>query len=475
LTTNTTSKLGATQRELAELRAVVSGRVSTPEDPGYAAAVMPWNLGVPVTPQVVVEAVCAQDVVETVRFARRHGLTVTPQATGHGPIHELVGDIVISTRGLDECVVHPDGWARVGAGVKWLRVVQAAAPYGLAPLTGSITDVGVVGYITGGGLGPMARTYGLASDLVREFEVVTGDGELRRVTPTLQPELFFGLRGGKGALGIVTAVEFDLVHQPDFFGGALWFDGADVARVAERWRTWSASLPEAGTTSIAVFQLPPLDGIPEPLAGRMTIAVRYLWTGTHAEGERHLAAMRTPAPLLIDDVRVKPYTEIDSVHSDPLDPMPVREHALLLGAFPADAVTALVGASGPGSGSQQLLVEVRQLGGAYQRGEEHPSAFDARSASYSVLAVGTPGQATERDQNALQAALEPWAAVPQRLPNFSSTPEQLAAAYAPTTRARLRAAMDVYDPDEVLAISRALRQATSDLALSGRTRAPDAP
>ena len=111
--------------------------------------------------------------------------------------------------------MHPEGWARVGAGVKWLRVVEAAAPYGLAPLSGSITDVGIVGYITGGGLGPMARTYGLASDRVRAIEVVTGDGELRRATPTEHADLFFGLRGGKGALGIVTAIEFDLVRQPN--------------------------------------------------------------------------------------------------------------------------------------------------------------------------------------------------------------------------------------------------------------------
>jgi FAD/FMN-containing dehydrogenase len=222
---------------VAELRARMIGPVTTPADPSYAGTVSPWQLAVAVHPQIAVEAVCAQDVVETVRFARRHGLTVTPQATGHGPINALVGDILVTTRSLNECVVHPEGWARVGAGVKWLRVVEEAAPHGLAPLSGSITDVGIVGYTTGGGLGPMARTYGLASDRVRAFEVVTGDGELRRVTPTEHRELYFGLRGGKGALGIVTAVEFDLVRQPTFYGGALWFDGADAAAVTERWRT----------------------------------------------------------------------------------------------------------------------------------------------------------------------------------------------------------------------------------------------
>ena len=442
---------------VAELRARVIGPVTTPADPSYAGTVSPWQLAVAVQPQIAVEAVCAQDVVETVRFARRHGLTVTPQATGHGPISALVGDILVTTRSLDECVVHPEGWARVGAGVKWLRVVEEAAPHGLAPLSGSITDVGIVGYTTGGGLGPMARTYGLASDRVRAFEVVTGDGELRRVTPTEHRELYFGLRGGKGALGIVTAVEFDLVRQPTFYGGALWFDGADAAAVTERWRTWSAALPEAGTTSIALFRLPPLPGVPEPLANRLTVSVRYVWTGSAEEGEQQAAGMRAAAPVLIDDVRVKPYTEIDSVHTDPLDPMPAHEYAVLLGDFPASAAQALVAAAGPGSQSQEFLVEVRQLGGAYARGGEHPSAFCPRHASYSVLAVGLPGPETDRDQAVLARALAPWA-LPGRLPNFSFTPEQLAAAYTADVRARLLAAQDVYDPAGVLAIGDALRQ-----------------
>ena len=277
-----------------------------------------------------------------------HGLRVTPQATGHGPMAELVTELLVTTKRLDECVVHPEGWARVGAGVKWLRVVEAAAPYGLAPLSGSITDVGVVGYTTGGGLGPMARTYGLAIDKVRAIEVVTGDGVLRRVTPTEHPDLFFGLRGGKGMLGIVTAIEFDLVHQPTFYGGSLWFDGDDAATVIERWRHWSDDLPELGTTSIALFQLPEMPGVPPQLAGRLTLSVRYVWTGDAEEGERRFAAIREAAPVLLDDVAHKPYTAIDSVHTDPLDPTPAYEAAAVLTDFPAEAVDALLALTGPG-------------------------------------------------------------------------------------------------------------------------------
>jgi FAD/FMN-containing dehydrogenase len=440
----------------ADLDATTQGTVAVQGSEEYDALVSPWNLAVPVHPAAVLAARTAQDVVEAVRFAARHGLLVTPQATGHGPIADLVGAILVNTKGLDECVVHPEGWARVGAGVKWIRVVQAAAPHGLAPLSGSITDVGIVGYTTGGGLGPMARTYGLAIDRVRAIEVVTGDGVLRRVTPTHDPELFFGLRGGKGMLGIVTAIEFDLVHQPTFYGGSLWFDGEHAATVINRWRRWSAELPEAATTSFALFQLPAMPGVPPQLAERLTLSVRYVWTGDPAEGQNWFAAMREAAPVLLDDVALKPYTEVDSVHTDPLDPLPAHEAAAVLTDFPAEAADALLAMTGHGSGSPQVLVEVRQMGGAVARRGAHESAFCARDAAYALLLVGiagTPGMEAHGD--AVLKALAPWTGG-HRMPNFTFAAEDSLDAYDTPTLARLRRAIHAYDPDGVIAIGRAL-------------------
>ena len=88
----------------------------------------------------------------------------------------------------------------------------------------------------------------------------------RAVRRTTRPELFFAIRGGKGMLGIVTAIEFDLVHQPMFYGGSLWFDGTDAPTVIEQWRAWSDDLPELGTTFSALFQLPEMPGVPAELA-----------------------------------------------------------------------------------------------------------------------------------------------------------------------------------------------------------------
>ncbi len=199
-----------------DLRSRITGTLAEPHDTAYQELVSAWNLAVEMRPTAVVAVRSASDVVAAVSFAREHGMTVGVQATGHGAVSSLAGHLLIVTRGLDEVTVHPEeSWVRAGAGVKWKGVIEAAAPHGLAPLNGSSSDVGVVGYTTGGGVGPMARTFGLASDRVRAFEVVTGDGVLRRVTPDRHPDLFFALRGGKGAGGIITAVEFDLLPRAD--------------------------------------------------------------------------------------------------------------------------------------------------------------------------------------------------------------------------------------------------------------------
>jgi FAD binding domain len=438
------------------LRAELTGSLHIPGEPEYDALVTPWNLAVPMRPAAVVAVRTAEDVVAAVRFAGAHGLTAGVQATGHGAQRSLAGHLLVATRELDECVVHPEGWARVGAGVKWAKLVAAAAPYGLAGLNGSTTDVGIVGYTTGGGVGPLARTYGIAADRVRAFEVVTGDGVFRRVTPTEHPDLFFALRGGKGAAGIVTAVEFDLISLPSFYGGAIYFDGSDAAAVVDRWRTWADALPELGTTSFVLFQLPPLPEIPPPLAGRMSLGVRFVWTGDPDEGARLLDELRSVAPVILDDAAVKPYTAIDSVHADPVQPMPVCDPAILLHAFPAEAAERLFEAAGPGSGSPQVMVEVRHLGGAYAREGTHPSAFSHRSARFSVLTVGMAmdhlsAAVSLAHADQVFAALRPWD-TGGVWPNFGVPHDAISArrSYDERTLRRLREIVDTYDPLGVL-------------------------
>jgi FAD/FMN-containing dehydrogenase len=447
-----------------ELRSMLTGTVHTPDDPAYATASSPWLLSVAMQPAAVAAVRTAEDVAATVRFARKHGCTVGVQATGHGAVSSLAGHILVVTADLDEVTVHPQGWARVGAGVKWLPVIEAAAPYGLAPLNGSTSDVGVVGYTTGGGVGPLARTYGLAADRVRAFDVVTGDGEMRRVTPDEHPDLFFALRGGKGAAAIVTAVEFDMVHLPTFYGGAVYFDAHDAAAVISRWRGWSEELPEQGTTSFAFFQLPEMPGVPPALAGRMSLGVRFAWTGDAQEGRRLLDEIRGSAPVILDDASLRPYTEIDAVHADPVDPMPVVDPAILLDAFPEEAVERLLTVAGADSGSPLLMVELRQLGGAYAREGAHPNAFCHRAAAYSLLAVGFPQAGAEEHAERLFGAMAAWDNG-RIWPNFGPAHDEATArrAYDDETLERLAAVVRRYDPDGVLQIGGFTREVGRDV------------
>src|SRR5688500_8130367 len=105
--------------------------------------------------------------------------------------------------------------ARVGSGVRWAAVADRASEAGLAPLTGSSRDVGVTGYSLGGGVGWLGRKHGLQANAVTAIEIVTADGELRRIDHDDETDLFWAVRGGGGNFGVVTALEFDLFAVPE--------------------------------------------------------------------------------------------------------------------------------------------------------------------------------------------------------------------------------------------------------------------
>jgi FAD/FMN-containing dehydrogenase len=446
-----------------DLRATVAGVVAGPGDPDYARAA-PWNVSVPSQPCAVVFAVSPADVAATMRVAERHHLTVAVQATGHGALPIDSNTILVHTAELNGCVVDPDTrTARVGAGVRWQQVIDAAAPHGLAALAGSAPQVGVVGFLTGGGIGPLVRSVGLSSDHIRSFELVTGRGEILQVTPDNHAELFWGLRGGKGTLGIVTAVEIDLLPIAGFYGGAMYFDGSDAADVLRVWRDWSADLPEDANTSIALLQLPPMPGIPPQLAGKLTLSVRYASLAEPAVAEALFAPVRAAAAPLIDAVGPMPYAALGAIHSDPVDPLPTFERSTLLGELPDDAIAALLAFAGPESGSPQVVVELRLLGGAMSRPAAHRSAFCHRSASFNLMVIGAlvPPIAEHVPAHAagILDAVAAWSV--GELPNFApgTGPARLSRCYDDDTLVWLSALAEQHDPHGTLRVGQVVRSA----------------
>src|SRR4051795_22305 len=163
--------------DVDHLRSRVYGPVYAAGDDGLAAEVATFNVAIQHTPALAVGATCAADVAEAVTWAVAHDLHVAVQATGHGPVRNAAGSMMITTRRMQGVHIDPERrTARVQAGVKWIKVLEAAAEFGLAALCGSSSDVGVVGYTLGGGMGSLGRKYGFAADHVLAVEIVTADG-----------------------------------------------------------------------------------------------------------------------------------------------------------------------------------------------------------------------------------------------------------------------------------------------------------
>jgi FAD/FMN-containing dehydrogenase len=454
--------------DVDDLRLDVRGPVLAAGDDGLAAEVATWNTAVTHTPAVAVGAVCPADVVAAVRFATRHGLPVAVQATGHGPVRNADGAVLVTTSRMQGVRIDPvRRTARVEAGVKWQTVLAAAAEHGLVGLCGSTSDVGVVGYTVGGGTGPLGRRYGYAADSVLAVEIVTADGELETVTADSDPELFWAVRGGKGAFGIVTALEFRLYPVPALVGGGFFFAGRDAAAVLHAYRTWAPTLPEEASSSIAVLRLPPLEELPPPLRGQTVVHLRYLYCGDDpAAGAALVAPMETAGEVLVGGVGPMPPTALDAVHMDPTDPMPAWEKGALLADLTAETVDTLLAVAGPEVQVPLVMVEIRQLGGALGRPAPVPNAVSGRSAPWSVFVVAPmPPELAEVAPavgRGVLAALAPWTA-PGALVNFLgdvSGPDEVLAAWDAEARERLLAVKRAVDPGDVFSGGHAVRGAS---------------
>jgi FAD/FMN-containing dehydrogenase len=445
--------------DVEDLRSRVHGPVYVAGDDGLAAEVATWNVAVQHTPAVAVGATCAEDVAAAVAFARAHGMQVAVQATGHGPVRNAAGALMVTTRRMQGVRIDPlRRTARVEAGVKWQRVLEAAAPFGLTGLCGSSSGVGVVGYTLGGGLGSLGRLHGFSADHVVSVEMVTADGAIRNVCPESDPELFWAVRGGKGNFGIVTVIEIELLPISSLLAGGLFFAGEDAAAVLHTYRTWAPALPEEVTTSIAVMRMPPMEMVPEPLRGRTVVHLRYAYAGSDlAEGERLLSPMRAAGRVLLGFVHPLLTTEMDAVHMDPVDPMPSWEKGMGLASLPEEAVDALLAAAGPQVEIPLMMVELRQLGGALARQPKVPNAVPGRDAAWELFVVGPAvpelAQVVPAVGRGVLAALAPWRAEGGLLNHLGDVtgPDEVARVYPPAVIERLREVKQAVDPEGTFA------------------------
>ncbi|MFT8394698.1 FAD-binding protein [Propionibacterium sp.] len=396
--------------QLSMLLKGIDGDCFTPAHPEWDRARQAWNLAVEQNPVAVVEPETAEDVSAVLRAAGMLGLQVAPQSTGHGAasLGDLAGTLVLRTLRMNQVHIDPDRMiARVGAGVLWRDVVEPAAAMGLAAPAGTSSDVGVVGYTLGGGIGWLARSHGLAANSVTAIEVVTADGTARRLevpaeglpgeadqnpgdegSDDTDADLLWALRGGGGDFGVVTALEFRLYPMTDLYAGSLMWPSERAGEVLHAWREWVQDLPPSVTTAVRLMRFPPMPELPSHLSGKSLVVVEAAAQESGRTGTELLAPLRALGPE-IDTFAIIAVNALQGLHMDPPEPVPAVGDGALIRTVSPELIDALVTAAGPrGEQAAALLsVELRLLGGelSTSRGEGGAIAgFDAEAALYAV-------------------------------------------------------------------------------------------
>jgi FAD/FMN-containing dehydrogenase len=428
--------LGTTHEDVEnaarQLRREVHGAVLRPGDDRYDAQRRTVDPSFDARPAIVVEAQGAADVRAAVTAAREHDLPFAVQATGHGTRVASDGGILVKTGAMATVLVDPDrALARVGPGARWGDVVAAAAPFGLAPLSGSSSDVGVAGYTLGGGVGWLARRFGLAADSMLRAEVVTAEGRIARASAHDHDDLFWALRGGGGNFGVVTALELRLFPVAAVYAGTVYFAADRAAALLARYRDWIAGAPDALSTAVLVARIPDSAGVAPALRGRRAVALRAMHAGPADEAERLLAPLRAAAgPALLDGLRRVRFADAAMGGVAP-------RHLDLLPDLPDAAIAAIVAAA------DEATIEVRHWGGAIACGAAAAGPAAHRAVPLSVIAdAAVPG---------LAAALAPHATGGSFL-NFLGDPARVETAFTPANLRRLREVKRGYDPENVFRV-----------------------
>ena len=446
-----------------------SGEVLLPGDAQYDEHREVWNAAVDRRPALIARCTSADDVASAIRHGRERGLEIAVKCGGHSVMGLSVpdGGLMIDLTPMSAVVVDPVKRRAIVQGGSLLRNLdRATEPHGFATTAGNVSHTGVGGLTLGGGMGWLARQFGLASDNVESYTLVTADGELVRATADEHPDLFWGLRGGGGNFGVVTEFEFRL-HPTSgrVLVAELTYDAADAVEPMRTWRDLLRGAPRAAMLTADGVAIP--KDSPSKLAGRPAVIVGFVWSGAVDEGRAYLETFRSAFPKpAAEDIAEQAYVELQSQFDDR------HRHGLrrystghYLAALPDGAIDAFLsrgipaGAAEPdwslmpGSGFQAY-------GGAIADLDDGESAFSFRDTLVEWTTGATWSDPAESDVRMDSArrwarALDPWGT--GAYVNVIGDAGEVRRAYRDAKFARLVEIKRAWDPENVFHLNHNIR------------------
>jgi FAD/FMN-containing dehydrogenase len=455
----------ATALVVPELRAVLHGRVITPDDAVYDEARTVFYGGIDRRPAAIVRAKDATDVSRVVSFARDSGLELAVRSGGHSTAGHgtTEGGIVLDLsemKGLEIDVERRTAWAETGLTAG--EYTATAGAHGLATGFGDAGSVGIGGITLGGGIGYLVRKHGLTIDHLLAAEVVTADGDLLHADAETHPDLFWAIRGGGGNFGVATRFKLRLHEVDEIVGGMLVLPATPetiTSFVAE-----AEAAPEDLTTIAHVMVAPPMPHLPVEAHGELVVMAMLVYAGKAEAGELAIAPFRSLAEPLADMVKPMRYPEI--YPPDDGDHHPVASaRAMFLDTVDLPVAETIVEHL-QASTARMAAAEIRVLGGAMARVSADATAFAHRN---SRIMVNVAAMYERPDESVVH---EPWVtefaeALCQddggAYVNFlgDEGPERVRAAYPGRTWERLVAVKRRYDPDNLFRLNQNIPAATA--------------
>lgn len=433
------------------------GDLVEPGDASYDAARQVWNGAVDRRPALIAYCGNAGDVIDAVAFARAQGTLVAVRSGGHNVAGLSVCDdgMVIDLSRMKKITVDPvRRVARAEAGLSLGEFDTATQAHGLATTMGVNGDTGIAGLTLGGGFGRLGRKYGLTCDNLVAAEIVTADGRLLRASAADHPDLFWGLRGGGGNFGIVTAFEYTL-HP---VGPALLVRSVlhryDHAHAAMRfYDAFARNAPDEVSADAALVTTP---------SGERFFSISACYVGPPAAGEPVLAPLMTFGQPVESQLAALPYLEIQS-RGDSMLPRGRRYYwkAQFLNAIGDAAIDALLEAYARAPSTASLLV-FQQVGGAIARVPRSQSPYANRDALFDCFPLAVWDDAAGDEANkewarALWSAVRPYGTGGVYANNLGDEGEdRIRDAYG-ENHARLVALKTRYDPANMFRLNQNIR------------------
>ncbi|KAF8508807.1 glucooligosaccharide oxidase [Hysterangium stoloniferum] len=234
----------------ADLRADLSGKGFTvvfPGDSGFAPASQAYNFRYAFIPAAVTTPTTPQHVSTIIKAAVANGLQVVARGGGHSYIANGLGGknnaVVVDMRTFKSISIDAaSGTATIGMGNRLGDIALALNTQGRALPHGTCPYVGIGGHSSYGGYGFTARMWGLTLDTIQSLDVVLADGTITSVSSTINPDLYWAMRGAAPSFAITTAIHVKTFPAPPvatIFGFNWELSAADALAGFTRYQIFS--------------------------------------------------------------------------------------------------------------------------------------------------------------------------------------------------------------------------------------------